>query len=323
MLWRQAEWSSLLELQSDRPPNRVATLRLAEVVVFDGVGPQQSAWMIDQALLQLSGLREYLRAVMEHDYPQVNPHVMAETSRRALYVRAQLLCTLSVLAERKLLNTEEREQLRAKIGSGPEDWVPLRVLDAFANRPDASIELRLPFPVGCWQPWSGNVTAARSMLLKLAEAARVANTHKIDLALLEQRLKYSHQAVRDAAQGGKGKGLHVLERRLSVLVRRVRDLIAMNVDADREAKSQRLARQVIFLSCTVRRVAEIEASRLVDNGPRRNITAPLGQQVRFAGAALRADAPIWVPGSRQQMDFTLEELEDGVLAAQSDVLVAA
>lgn len=332
MLWRRAEWSSLLDMHSDRPPKRVSPMRLAEVVVIDGVEPSDVLWMIDQALLQLAGLREYLRAAMEHTYPDVNPLVMSETSRRALYVRAQLLCTFATLGRRDTLNAATREELRSKIGTGPEDWVPLRALDALARLPGQTIQLRLPCPLGYWRRWRGSVTAARSMLLKLAEAARVAGMSEPDLALLAQRLEYAHKAVRDADQAGSGSGLRILERRVGKHLRLVGQLADMRRDADRVANAQKLGKDLISLNRRVRNAAEVAGGRHHAHAPSyarfaASATAhgiePMRKPVRVAYAALRAEAPLGATYASRETGFTIEELETSLLPGGEEPMLTA
>jgi len=130
MLWRKADWPSLLALQSDLPPTKISTLRLADVVLQDLA---EAEWMLNEAVRQLDGLREYLLIITDRDYPMINLQVTAETACRALYLRAQLGAAMTALMAHGAMRSELRDELKRRIGTGPEDWVPLRAMDALAS----------------------------------------------------------------------------------------------------------------------------------------------------------------------------------------------
>lgn len=260
MLWRKAEWPSLLELQSDTPPAKVSTLRLADVVLQHRA---EAAWMLDQAVQQLDGLRHYLMIIADRP---TSMQATAETARRALYLRAQLGAATNALAADGSIRSEQSadiSELSADIerrsGRGPEDWVPLRALDALANVRDDRVRLRIRYPNRRCFRWTGDITALRSLMLKLAEAARVADC--ADLPLLVQRLEYTRQAIRDAEQNGHGRGLALLGHTIESHLILVRTLVSEPPNASRSRQARRVARELRDMNRRVRYAAEIAGAR--------------------------------------------------------------
>lgn len=261
MLWRRAEWGSQLDIQSDRPPKTVTTLRLADVVLLQA---SEAPWMCEQALTQLEGLRQYLKIVMGAEGLGVSPpDTSSELARRALYLRAQLGAAAVVLVRHGAMRSDERTDLLTRIDTGPEDWVPLRALDALADLPGDRVDCRLPYPAGQWRRWSGDATAVRSMLLKLAEAARAAKTTDVDLELLAQRLEYTRQAIRDAEQNGSGRGLEVLRILIDKQLTFVRRLDVESSSVDCAKQTRKIARELNHVNRRVRYAAEVAAARTV------------------------------------------------------------
>lgn len=265
MLWRKADWPSVGALQTNAPPTKISTLRLADAVLQD---PKQAQWMLDRAFSQLEGLRRYLNTIVNRDFPNLDPHLPLETARRAWYLRAQIGAALAALTDAGEFNTHERETQRARVLSGPEDWIPLRALDALAGLPDSDVRLRLPYPAGCWRYWVGDPTAVKSLMLKLAEAARVADT--ADLPLLVQRLEYTYQAVRDAAQNGEGQGLAVLDRVINGQLQVARRMVQEPPGDARDREQRKVARRLCRVSRAVRCAVEVAVARTRDHLPPRD-----------------------------------------------------